>query len=351
MRLIALAFLAVALTACTTLIAQRIAAPPRLRAPVSGPLAKPLEKAGSQLEFFTAPNAPRIVYAVIEPGDYRLWYEFRADPGLWTYRLDYAAALKPAPRPRGTVVLLHGWSAGMTTNLHWALALAERGYRCILVDLRNHGESGAAPAGFGAREAGDVRSLLAHLRSEQRIVDPLAVLGVSMGAVAALHVAVDDPTVRAVIAIEPYANARDAVLSAGVGLAGLPSTERGIKRYFTPQRLDRIVQRLDRKLGLDLAALDTAAVLERVSMCTLIVHGQRDSLVPVHSTRALGAHLRNVQRFELPYDGHFSTPARLDVLLDPVADWIESAARDAGACPRFRAYAWAPVEGVRYIVR
>jgi len=111
-----------------------------------------------------------------------------------------------------------------------------------------------------------------------------------------------------------------------------------------------VVARLEDELELDLHALDTATVVARVEACTAFVHGQRDTLIPVDATRALGAGQANVQRVELTYDGHFSTPARLDLLLDPVADWID-ASRAAHECPPLRVYGSAPVEGYRAVVR
>lgn len=339
------------LAACTTLIAHRIAEPPRLTEPRTGPFAHPLERAGSRIEYAAVPGVSRLAYAVLEPGDYGFRYEFRADPGFWTYRIDYRARRAYFGAPRGTVLLAHGWSTSMLSNLHWALALAQRGWRCVLVDLRNHGRSSAAPAGFGVREGDDLAALVADLRARGRIEGPLALLGVSMGAVAAMEAATRAPDVAALVAIEPFANAADAIPAATAGLLQIKGVEPGLKRVLTSARMERVIDALSGELGLDLRALDTQAILARVDSCVAIVHGQRDTLVPVHSTRALGAGQRNVQRVELPYDGHFSTPARLDVLLDPVADWLDAAPSAPRDCPRLRAYGYAPVEGFRAVVQ
>lgn len=341
---IGVAFLTLLLGSCAALISRNIAAPVRSAAPRQV-LDELLAKAGSRLERVTTRNGPRLAYAVIEPGDHGFWYEFRAGAGYWTYRADHAPPALPPQPPRGTVLLVHGWSVSLYANAHWALALAERGYRSVLVDLRNHGRSDAAPAGFGGREAADLAALVATLRAQGRLQPPLTVLGVSLGAVAALHLAADEPAVRAVVALEPYANAADAVRSAFAGLA-----PESFAPWIGPATIERAIARLSRRLGLELTALDTAPVLARVPVCVLLLHGQRDRAVPVEASRGLVGANRDAQLFELPWDGHFSTPARLDVLADPLAHWIDAAAhRDRSApCPAFVAYALKPSDYVRY---
>jgi pimeloyl-ACP methyl ester carboxylesterase len=302
---------------------------------------------GVHQEFFTQPSGPRIAYVVLEPGDYGLSYRFRADAYHWGIDLKFGAQPGPPPPPHGTVVLLHGWSLDQASNVHWAVALAERGYRAVSMDLRNHGASGKAPAGLGSREADDVVALIEALERNGRLAEPLFVFGVSLGAVTALETATRSDKVRAVIALEPFANAAEAVRSAGVGLARIAPMHALTERLATPERLDQVVAELSQRLDLDLGTLRTEDVVKRIDACTVIVHGQRDSLIPIDSTRALGAGQANITRVELPWDGHFSTPARLDLLANPIAAWLEAvAARGNSSCPRFRFYPFAPTNGV-----
>lgn len=338
-----LALLAGLQAGCATLVAGRIVEPPpsALRPPE---LAQALERAGAALEFHARPGAPRIAYAVIEPGDHRLWYEYRADGGRWTWRLSYREPA-PAMPPRGTVVLLHGWSTSLATSLPWALAYAERGWRAVLVDLRNHGRSGKAPAGYGAREADDVGALIDALAGADRAPAPRVVHGVSLGAVVALHVAANRADVAAVVALEPYANAADAVRSGFVGVVN-DATE----WLVDEATMDAAIARAGRKLDLDLARLDTRPVLARVQACTLLLQGQRDTVVPVEAGRALEGANPRAQRLELPWDGHFSTVGRLDLLAGPVAAWLELATAATSTCPPFVVYAWTPQDGLRGVL-
>ena len=336
-----------ACSGCAGYLARTVAEPPR--APVwKVDERDPLELLQLRREFLERTDAPRIAYLVLEPNDYGFWYEYRADAFRWNARLGFAAQPGPPMAPRGTVLMLHGWSLDALANLHWAVALAERGYRAVLMDLRNHGESGDAPAGLGSREADDVLALIAELRRQGRVQSPLALLGVSLGAVTAIEAAARGGDVDAVLALEPFANGADAVQSAGTGLARLMTMRAVTEKLATPDRLERVVDELSHRLELDVRSLRVADALAEVDACVAIVHGQRDRLIPVESTRALGAGQANVSRLELPWDGHFSTPARLDLLADPVARWIE--AIGLGACGPLRVYPFAPTNGVRNVL-
>ena len=110
----------------------------------------------------------------------------------------------PAPaastRKGATIVLIHGWPWNRLGEvaedlfseitgrksvdlLRLAYALQQDGYNLLMYDMRNHGESAAAPPiAFGQEEAKDLLGALAYLnvRSE---VDPerIGVIGFSMG--------------------------------------------------------------------------------------------------------------------------------------------------------------------------
>ncbi len=98
-----------------------------------------------------------IFWRVFDPGDYGARYHYlpqRHENGL---PLDTGLSLAvPRPfraqAPRGTVVLLHGWMMNGDSMLPWSLQLAESGYRVVTLDLRNHGQSGTGPSGYGTYE-------------------------------------------------------------------------------------------------------------------------------------------------------------------------------------------------------
>src|SRR3546814_13009220 len=75
-------------------------------------------------------------------------------------------------------VFLRGWGLDGSSMLPWGPALSELGYRGIMVDLRNHGRSSRAPAGFGARESRDIAALVEQLQVDGRLPPPVYLFGV-----------------------------------------------------------------------------------------------------------------------------------------------------------------------------
>jgi pimeloyl-ACP methyl ester carboxylesterase len=100
------------------------------------------------------------------------------------------------------VVLLHGFAAD--TNINYIRpgifdALLDAGHRVVVMDFRGHGLSAKPhdPAAYAdGALARDVQALLDHLD-----LDPVAVVGYSMGASIALHLGARDERVTRVVAL------------------------------------------------------------------------------------------------------------------------------------------------------
>jgi pimeloyl-ACP methyl ester carboxylesterase len=77
--------------------------------------------------------------------------------------------IRPTPGESGTVVLVHGFATNRTENwrrLGWYGAFERKGWRCVALDLRGHGESDKPhDSAAYARDhmAGDVLALIDHL--------------------------------------------------------------------------------------------------------------------------------------------------------------------------------------------
>lgn len=302
-----------------------------------------LARAGSPLEYFQPAQGPRLAYAVVEPADYQLAYEFVRLPEGMGFRFEFKHPAPPLPPPvRGTVVLLHGWSLDASSLLPWSLALSQQGYRTLLLDLRNHGFSGEAPAGYGTHEAGDVLALLRHLRERKRIAEPVHLFGVSYGAVTALHAAAQPGAhVAGVVALEPFANAADSIRHyAGQLKSGAAGGWRGralgwwLRATVDDDDLGQALDRASQRLGVDLQTLDTSTPLAATPACVLLLHGARDQLVPVAAARSLATTSSRLHYAEMPEEDHFTLPARVDWLSKPIVDWLgDAATADGRDCP------------------
>jgi alpha-beta hydrolase superfamily lysophospholipase len=106
-------------------------------------------------------------------------------------------ALAKAGAP--AVVLVHGFKTSRAEMLPWARFLHDAGYNALLLDLRGAGRSGGGTIGLGATETRDIRQAV-QTAGEVFRTDDVAVLGISLGAGAAILAAADDPQIAAVVA-------------------------------------------------------------------------------------------------------------------------------------------------------
>lgn len=296
-------------------------------------------EAGIEFHSFVTGDGVRIAYRRVPAAERRLEYGFTRTATGARFRLSLGYD-DPRPLPvRGTVILLHGWSLDGSTMVPWALALSERGLQAVAMDLRNHGRSGDAPAGYGIREARDVAALVGELRRRGRLEPPVYLLGVSYGAATAIFA---EPLLRgdiaAIVAMQSYANAADVIASAVTGAASGNDLRSWGVRLFGGVHGDADVQaaidRAGARLALDLGRIDVAAALVASRTCTLLVHGRRDRLVPVDVARRLAEASTRAVYVELPQERHVTLPVRVDWLAAPIAEWLEHAAARDG-CPRF----------------
>ena len=292
----------------------------------------------------------KLFWRASDPGDYRLDYAYRPD-GSQQNRMRFSLhADAPTPYrggPRGTVVLLHGWMMDGGSLLPWSLQLAQAGYRTITLDLRNHGRSGAAPSGYGTREARDVADAVAALRARGEVVGPLHLMGVSYGAATAIFSAREmGLQVDNVIAIESFDNAGGAIRDMVPHMLAKPPesiaqefSHRLLRMQMDAGALDRAVAAAGDALHLPLDRVDVGAALARVPSCVLLLHGRDDQHVPVAHGRALAAAAPNAHYIEVPGEDHISLPMRLDRLAPTVIDWLDNADPTRGFCPRALALA------------
>lgn len=93
----------------------------------------------------------------------------------------------PATQPHGTIIQCHGQNGSMDADIPTATMLHEAGFNVLMFNFRGHGTSTGENVTFGWQEADDVLGAVDFLA--ERGMAPVGVLGLSMGAVAALHAA------------------------------------------------------------------------------------------------------------------------------------------------------------------
>jgi len=145
--------------------------------------------------------------AGLTPDSFHLAYEavsFRAADGV-----EIKGWWVPAPEAKGSVVLVHGVNRSRIEMVKKTPFLHQHGWNSLLLDLRGHGESGAAATTFGVREKEDVRAAVRFSRSRADV--PVVLWGVSLGGATVVLTAADDPNVAGVVCDSSYRSLRDTV--------------------------------------------------------------------------------------------------------------------------------------------
>jgi pimeloyl-ACP methyl ester carboxylesterase len=318
----------------SSLLARKVVAPPNK----SGiePLFADSEIVKHAPEAFTAtwsvdvgPPKARLVVSSIEPGDYGFVYDLKMSYGQGqppkVDRLDAfwrsAADMQPIAA-RGTIVLLHGYLQDRRFVVPWAVKLAEQGFRCAVLDLRGHGASTGEHISFGAFEAHDLSEVLDDLGRRGWDVAHVGLMGVSYGASIALLTAGEDPRVRTVVALEPFASAERAVPELMRG--AFAAQARGISdAQFAAAHVKEA-----RIAGFQWSQADIFAALEHTCAPVLFLHGEQDTWLSPDHSRELAKRAPAGSRLILsPPDNHVSLPLRLEKFAPEVIAWFEAGLR------------------------
>jgi pimeloyl-ACP methyl ester carboxylesterase len=283
-KLLLLAAVALNLAGCGTFVARSIARAPN-RYPSWFDAEAPVTLAFSPkmlTNFVThfvdvGPPPARLCYRIIDPAD----YHFRVSSTNWMsggtkeYEFHFRATV-PGPTnqwsaaPRGTVLLLHGYGEAQFSMLPWAFELAEDGWRCVLVDLRGHGQSTGRQIFFTVTETNDMNQLLEALARNNELAEPVAAMGESYGGVLALRWKTVNPQVHAVVAIAPYASLSNAVLNIRREYVGL------VPKFLVKAGL----KQLPSVLQIPSTEFDTTTVLRRKPVKALFFAGGDDKISP-----------------------------------------------------------------------
>lgn len=193
----------------------------------------------------------------------------------------------PCEDPSCVVVLAHGYYLNRAEMSPAALFLWQAGAACLLFDFRAHGSSAGKVTSLGWREREDVMAAVRHAR-ERYPNKPIVLMGSSMGAAASALAVGDNPqTVDALILDSCYANMDDAAAGWWRFLGG-----KKLMLVMTPLRwLAPLV------FGFRPRSVDVARCLAQLKTPTLLLHGNRDLIVPLDQAErnaAAGPHVRLV---------------------------------------------------------
>ncbi len=268
------------------------------------------------------PPAAALHVILIEPANYSLLIDSMdrhhggKEQTVVSLRVQLPGEPLPGPRgPKGTVVILHGYGVDSDSMLPWALTVAEAGYRAVLVDLRGHGQSTGKRIYFGVVETGDLRELLASLVRTGDVAGPVAVMGESFGAALALRWAADDPRVRAVVALAPYAEF-------GPAAVGLRDE---YVRWMPTGWAKSVAYWLPRLLAVTPGGLDTTPFVERSRVAIFFVAAGHDHIAPAPTVARLARLAPGPVQYRAVLSArHETLPYKFRELRTAVLEWLDA---------------------------
>jgi len=213
-------------------------------------------------------------------GATRLDFNVRASDGVtlkgWKVR-------PPAPNT-DWVLLFHGVSDNRTGVIGHAEFLLRHGYCVLMMDSRDHGESGGDMATYGWKERYDTVAIANALYASEK-VRHLYALGVSMGGAIALQSAAVEPRIEAVVAEAPFANLREV----SYDYAGLHAGSWLGKTLFRPAPM-MVMRSVEKEGGFKPEDVSPEKAVAARTLPILLICGTRDSTIPCrHAERIYNA--------------------------------------------------------------
>jgi fermentation-respiration switch protein FrsA (DUF1100 family) len=215
--------------------------------------------------------------------------------------LSLAAWYIPAPNATRAIVFVHGKDACKSCefsnrSLQFARAMHERGFSVFMLDLRGHGQSQDARITYGLRERDDVLGAVDWLLAKGYAPGSIGVVGVSLGAAASLYAAAEEPAICAIVSDSGYADIRSVFVSASDALGGGPASILPVGSL--------LAQWLT---GEDIVSSSPIDAVRQISpRPIMVIHGERDRLVPVAHAERL-AEAAGVEPWVIPNANHART--------------------------------------------
>lgn len=226
------------------------------------------------------------------PADYGLPYEdveMTTEDGL-TLRGWYIPP--DAEDADSAAIFLHGLSSNRLHFIQEAKVLHEAGYGALLYDMRGHGASDGQFSSLGANEVDDVAYAIDFLGA--RGIEDIVVIGESVGGATALMATERYSQVQGVIAISAFSSPKDLINDLN-GRLGLPELFDNLVIFWMEQFTNS-----DMTTVTPLTAVD-----EIESKPVLVMHGGRDTTVPMsHARRLFDATTPPNELWIIPEGGH-----------------------------------------------
>ena len=254
---------------------------------------------------------PRRPVALPPPGALDVALPGARGETLRGWLLRNAADAERAPGP--AAVVMHGWGASAADMLPVAQPLLDAGLHVLLLDAGGHGRSDDVEFSSMPAFADDVTIGLNWLRARPE-VDPtrIVLVGHSVGAGACLLAASRDPSIAAVTCLASMAHPREFMSRA--------------LRARLPGPLVRVALRVvERSIGHRFDSFAPINTIRQVRVPVLLLHGARDTTVPVADAYALREHAPPDSSLLVVDDADHTSVEALDHLAPALREFLQKA--------------------------
>jgi pimeloyl-ACP methyl ester carboxylesterase len=178
-----------------------------------------------------------------------------------------------------TILICHGIRHDKRSGIRFCAISLKDGDTLMLIDFRNHGESGGHITTYGYHEKEDLRAAVHYLR-KQGINGPIGVLGASMGAAVALQAAAGFEDIQALVVDSPFASLEQFAFEQTIGVTRLPRFA-----VYLPMQLACLWSRYVE----DFPVSEVSPLLSARSLkCPVfLIHGDADRKIGVHHSRQI----------------------------------------------------------------
>ncbi|HEY7161546.1 MAG TPA: alpha/beta fold hydrolase, partial [Acidobacteriota bacterium] len=190
-----------------------------------------------------------------------------------------AIILRPEKKNDKIILICHGIRHDKRSGIRFVQYLLKEGYTLMLLDFRNHGESGGCITTYGYHEKEDLRAAVHYLR-KQGLTGSLGVLGASMGAAVALQAAAGFDDIQALVLDSPFASLEQIAIEQTIGITRLPRFA-----IYLPMQLACLWS----KYVEDFPVEEVSPLLSVQSLkCPIfLIHGDADRKIGVHHSREI----------------------------------------------------------------
>lgn len=240
------------------------------------------------------------------PSDYFLKYEsvsFNSRDGIiikgWLIK---------AGKPKGTIILAHGWGGSKEGLLDYALFLNKNGYNSLLFDFRGFGESEGDYTSLGYYEKYDILGAVDYLKTRKDIdAHKIGGYGFSMGGAAMILAAEDSEEIKVIVLDSTFTTIHQNIAMRFKEVYGFPKFPFATSLTFFGGLINgfdgfdlapiRHIDRIDIPLLFIQGSNDNQVLVEDAKMMYREANEPKDILI-VHNAGHLGSHKTDPKGYE-----------------------------------------------------